>query len=154
MGTSWLDSYNLTDRFNFWLELFGDNTDVYNTNDFNLTEYIAKDHGYGLEDYKEFLPLDSFTNEVNITQMLSFIAIDLATGGSMEVTFNSLVHEAYSNFELEPWLLMYNTTAIDFNSTRPIYVRDFDFSSYNLADVLQHGGRFDMTEQFVKELNN
>merc|ERR1712226_1490080 len=119
MGTSWLDSYNLTDRFNFWLELFGDNTDVYDTNDFNLTEYIAKDHGYGLEDYKEFLPLDSFTNEVNITQMLSYIAIDLATGGSMEITYNS--------------------TAIDFNSTRQIYVRDFDFSSFNLANVLQHG---------------
>ena len=65
--TSWLNSYNLTNRFNFWLELLGDNSDVYDTNEFNLQEYISKNHGYGLEDYKEFLPLDAFVQEVNIT---------------------------------------------------------------------------------------
>jgi len=152
--TSWLDSYNLTARFNFWLELLGDNTDVYDTNDFNLTEYIAKDHGMGLHEYKEFIPFDSLAESLNITQMLAYIALDLATDGAMEITFNSLVHEAYSDFDLELWLLEYNTTAINLNSTRPIFVRYFDFSSFNLANVLNHGGRMDMTEPFVEELNN
>ena len=86
--------------------------------------------------------------------MLSYIALDLATNGTMEVTFNSLVHEAYSDFDLELWLLMYNTSAIDLNSTRPIYARYFDFSSFNLADALRNGGRMDMTEAFVAGLNN
>ena len=86
--------------------------------------------------------------------MLSYIALDLATDGTMNIGFNSFVHEAYEGFDLELWLMTYNTTAINFESTRPIYARDFDFSSFNLADVLRNGGNLDMTEPFMAELYN
>ena len=94
--------------------------------------------------------------------MLSYIALDLASNDqyrfghdTMEITFNSLVQEAYSDFDLSLWLLMYNTTAIDhLNTNRPIYPSSFDFSSFDLADMLRNGGRIDITEAFVNELNN
>lgn len=34
--TDWLEQYNLTERFNMWLEFLGNNADPYNTDDFDL----------------------------------------------------------------------------------------------------------------------
>ena len=41
--TEWLEIYNLTDRFSYWIQVFGNGTDrntKYDTNEFNLNEYI------------------------------------------------------------------------------------------------------------------
>ena len=114
--TRWLDSYNLTQKFNDTLALLSNNNNMYDINEFNLTEYIEK--GWGIDDtgmMKQMWPMDTFLNETNITSILSFVVVDLATNGTFEVGFFDLLHEVYAGMTPFDWLLMYNITPIAFN---------------------------------------
>ena len=65
--TDWLEQYNLTEKFNYWLHFLGNNADPYNTDDFVLYDYIHRDHGFELGDYLDAFPLDVFVEELNIS---------------------------------------------------------------------------------------
>lgn len=86
--------------------------------------------------------------------MLSYIVLDLATDGTMDIGFFNIVHENYDDVTLQAFLEYYAVNPINLESTRPIYLSDFDFSSYDLVRTLRHGGEMNMEELFREELND
>ena len=98
---------------------------------------------------KEMWPMDTFLNETNITDILSFVVVDLATNGTFEVGFFDLLHEVYVGFSPFEWLMLYNITPIAYNDT--LYSWNFDVSNFSITDELN---RIGLHHLFLKELDD
>ena len=107
-----------------------------------------------MKDYLGALPFNVWVEESNISQNLSYLVLDLATDGTMDIGFFNIVHENYDDITLQAFLEYYAVNPINLESTRPIYLSDFDFSSYDLVRTLRHGGEMNMEELFREELND
>jgi len=92
--------------------------------------------------------------ELSVSDVLAYMVLDLATDGSMEFGFFNLVHENYREISLQAFLEEFAVNPINLDSDRPIYLSDFDFSSYDLLMVLRFGGEMNMEELFREELND
>lgn len=146
----WLEEYGIAERFEEALDLWSDNDDVFDLNDFDLNEYIEEGWGFGLEDYTEFFPMNTWFDSMSITDILNFILIDLCSDGTMEFGWDNFVHEAFGDYEPYEFLSMFNTTEFseyDYNVTRD----DFDFNSQDFGVFLDS---FGMKEFFILELND
>jgi len=76
--------------------------------------------------------------------MLSYMVVDLATGGTMEFGFFNIVHENYLEVTMQDFLEAFAVNPINLDSDRPVYLSDFDFSSFDLLYWLRFGGKMNM----------